>query len=113
MHIYISIANCGHQDLLSNFSNDSVPRIEGYDGLPIEGSTVYFRCPPGLELIEPNLTICKENGEWDPKLNISGLMCYTSKGKLLSQFVHMKMYNMYTIYTCMHACQIQHIYTIR
>ena len=80
MHIYISIANCGHQDLLSNFSNDSVPRIEGYDGLPIEGSTVYFRCPPGLELIGPNLTICRDDGEWDPKLNLSGLICYDPKG---------------------------------
>ena len=80
MHIYISIANCGHPDLLSKFSNDSVPRIEGYDGLQTEGSTISFSCPPGLELIGPNLAVCRDNGEWEPKLNLSGLMCNDSKG---------------------------------
>ena len=58
--------------------NNSVLNVEGHDGLPIEGSTVRFTCPPGLELVGSNSAICNVNGEWEP--DPSGLMCNDSKG---------------------------------
>ena len=81
--LFLSVANCGHLDLLQLWSvgNDSVPSIEGYDGLPIEGSTIRFSCPSGLALNGPNLAICTENGRWEPNPN-SWLTCLESKGYL-------------------------------
>ena len=77
--LYTIIANCGRPELLSiGEANDSVPNIEGYDGLPIEGSTIMFSCPPYLSLIGPNVATCTETGEWDP--DISGLLCNDTKG---------------------------------
>ena len=71
-------ANCGCPELLLTENNDSVPTIEGYEDLiPIEGSTVRFRCPPGWELIGPDSAICTENGEWEP--DPRQLMCIESK----------------------------------
>ena len=76
--LYI-IANCGHPELLSiGEANDSVPSIEGYNGIPIEDSTITFSCPPGLSLIGPNVATCTETGQWDP--DISGLLCNDTKG---------------------------------
>ena len=81
MHDYC-IVNCGHPELLSTtsndsvISNDSVPSIDistEYAGLTIEGNAVTFTCPPGLVLIGPNSAICTENREWEP--DPSGLMC--------------------------------------
>ena len=78
--IFTTIANCGHPELLciqTANNSQTVPAIEGYDGLPVEGSAIRFRCPPGLELIglggSSTLAICTESGEWDP--DPSGLMC--------------------------------------
>ena len=58
-------------------SVDSVPRVVGYDDLiPVEGSTVRFSCPPGLELIGPDSATCTGNGEWGP--DPRGIMCNDS-----------------------------------
>ena len=73
----IIIAKCGQPELLL-IANDSVPNIEGYNGLPIEGSVISFSCPPGLSLIGPNFATCTETGEWEPDL--SSLVCNNSKG---------------------------------
>ena len=81
----LNVANCGHPDLLLwSVGNDSIPSIEGYDGLPIEGSTVTikFSCPLGLALNGPNSAICTENGRWKPNPN-SWPTCVESKGYLL------------------------------
>lgn len=83
--IIFYIANCGHPALMPvctmSCSTDSVPRVECYDGIPVEGRTVTFSCPPGLELIGPNSATCTENREWGPDL--SGLMCNDSaKGQV-------------------------------
>ena len=44
-----------------------IPRVVAYDNIiPVEGSTISFSCPPGLELVGPN---CIENGEWGPDLS--------------------------------------------
>jgi hypothetical protein len=67
-HYFIIVVNCGDPEL-SSTANDSVPNIEGYDGLPIKGITIRFSCPPGLELIgesSSNSATCTESGEWDP-----------------------------------------------
>lgn len=64
-------------------SNDSVRSIEleDYDGLPVEGSTVRFRCLSGLELVgEPNSVTCTANGAWEPS-DYTGLTCTNSSGK--------------------------------
>ena len=72
-------ANCGHPELPPILNNDSVPSIVNYhDGLPVEGNTITFNCPPGLVLIGPNSSTCADNGEWEP--DFSGLMCNDSKG---------------------------------
>ena len=73
-------ANCGYPDLLLwRITNDSVPDFEGYDGLPIDGSTVRFSCPNELALIGPNSATCTENGKW--KLSpISRPTCVQSQG---------------------------------
>ena len=33
---------------------------------PVEGTQIYFSCPPGLLLSGPNLSMCMENEEWEP-----------------------------------------------
>ena len=73
--IIIIVVNCGVPEI-SKAANDSDPDIEGYDGLPIEGSTIRLICPPGLELIGGTSSItarCNESGKWDPEP--SGLIC--------------------------------------
>ena len=82
----ICTANCGYPELLSAVSNDSqAPDIVEYDTfIPIEGSTISFSCPPGLELNGSNSATCAENGGWEP--DPSWLTCNESdsKGKKLS-----------------------------
>ena len=64
------IAKCEHpRELLSAESNVSVSTIVGYNGFLIEGSTVGFSCPPGLEQIGSHSAKCTENGEWEPDLS--------------------------------------------
>ena len=56
--------------------------IDGNDiPVPVEGNTITFSYPPGLELIGPSSATCTGNGEWGPDL--SGLMCNDSNGKFL------------------------------
>ena len=66
------LATCGHPwpELLSTETNDSVPKVNGYDdAVPVpEGNTITFNCPPGLELIGPDSATCNWNGEWEPDL---------------------------------------------
>ena len=47
--------------------------------IPVEGTTVWFSCPPGLVVNGPDSATCMENGEWEP--DPSGVMCTDSKGK--------------------------------
>ena len=63
----------------SNNDSRSVPNIDGCDGLPVEGSTVAFSCPPGLKLIRPTSATCIKNGEWQP--DPKGLVCNDSTSK--------------------------------
>ena len=69
MHIILCIilivGNCGDPTLLLPVNN-SVPSVESYDDLPIEGSTVRFSCPPGSVLVRSSSATCTENGEWEP-----------------------------------------------
>ena len=69
--------------MLLNFTldNESVSSIEGYDGLPVEGSTVSFSCPPEFMLSGPDSATCTENGEWEP--DPRGIMCH----HLTSEFI--------------------------
>ena len=64
LHIFLClIANCGHPELLSlTIGNDSIQRVVDYDDLPVEGSTITFSCPPGLELIGHQHVWGMENG---------------------------------------------------
>jgi hypothetical protein len=76
------LAKCERPQLMpvctTSCSTDSVPAIVGIDDndIPVEGNTITFSCPPGLELIGPNSATCTGNGEWGPDL--SGLMCNDS-----------------------------------
>ena len=76
--IKFCIAKCGHPELVSN---DSVPKVVGYDDIiPVEGTTIWFSCPPGLVITGPNSATCMENGEWEP--DPSGVTCNDSKVKI-------------------------------
>ena len=61
---------------LSMIGNDSVPEVDDYNGLLLEGSTITFSCPPGFELIGLDSATCAENGNWEP--DPSGLFCNDS-----------------------------------
>ena len=89
LHNINLIANCGHPNELLSAVNLSVPiTIEGYDGLPIVGSTIRFRCPTGLELVgDQSSAVCSQKGLWDPwASDFTDLMCTNSSGKELIQF---------------------------
>jgi hypothetical protein len=49
--------------------------------IQIEGCTITFSCPPGLELNGSNSATCTGDGEWEP--DPSWLTCNNSKGKEL------------------------------
>ena len=88
------VANCGHPESF-NFTrsdyNDSryLPKfnIEGHGGLPVEGSTIVFSCPPELG---PISATCTENGEWKP--DPSGLMCNDSSSSTAGYCLHCMVY---------------------
>ena len=58
---------------MSSTCGDSVPKVLGSDGLPVEGNTIRFSCPPGLVIVGPDSATCTEDGEWEP--DPSGLWC--------------------------------------
>jgi hypothetical protein len=72
--LLLTLAQCGYP--VNGIRNDSVPKVDDNDGLLVEGSTITFSCPPGLELIGPHSATCRENGEWEP--DPSGLFCNDS-----------------------------------
>jgi hypothetical protein len=77
--VFLYAAKCEDPNLLLQLNNESALIIEGYDDLiPVEGSTIRFSCPSGLELTAPNSTTCTEYGEWEP--DPRGLMCNVSEG---------------------------------
>ena len=90
MLFMIYIAICRRPSLIPvcTCSADSIPRLVGFDDniTPVEGSTVRFSCPPGLELIGPDSATCRENGEWGP--DIKGIMCNHSAKGYFSQAYH-------------------------
>ena len=47
----------------------------------MEGSTIRFSCPPGLELTGPDSATCTEYGEWEP--DPSGLTCNVSESNII------------------------------
>ena len=74
----LHLATCEHPlpELSSTETNYSVPKVSGFDAIVIEGKTITFSCPPGLELTGSDSAICNQNGEWEPDL--SGLICTNS-----------------------------------
>ena len=40
--------------------------ITGYIIPAREGTNITLLCPPGLELIGPNTSMCMGNGKWEP-----------------------------------------------
>ena len=84
----LSIANCGHPEVLFTASNESVPKVfvNTVDFIPVEGSTVVFSCPPGFELIGPDTAICTENGKWEP--DPGALICNYSSSQGNTVHVH-------------------------
>ena len=74
-------AKCEDPNLVLQL-NDSALKIEGCDDLiPVEGSTIRFSCPPGLELTGPDSATCTEYGEWEP--DPSGLTCNVSESNTI------------------------------
>ena len=72
----LCVANCGHPELFAPSNDSNVPKVAGYDNLPVEGKTITFSCPLGSVLIGSNSASRTENGEWEP--DPSGLMCNES-----------------------------------
>ena len=48
-----------------NTSGESL-MITGYIIPAREGTNITLLCPPGLELIGPNTSMCMGNGKWEP-----------------------------------------------
>ena len=40
--------------------------VTGYSDPALEGTSVIFGCPSGLILLGSNISICMENGQWNP-----------------------------------------------
>ena len=77
------VGYCGHPELLSIESNDSVPIFVSLDNdlVPMEAR---FTCPSGFELTGPNLANCTGNGEWEPDPSL--LMCNVSSSEGYDKF---------------------------
>ena len=75
----IVLAICGDPESFLSTSNDSLPNIEDYDGLPVQNTMITFSCPPGFMVVGPNLATCTEDGEWEP--NLGDVMCSNTTGK--------------------------------
>ena len=84
----LSIANCGHPEVLFTARNEFVPKVvRTEDFIPVEGSTVTFSCPPGFELIGSDTATCTENGIWEP--DPSRLICNNSTSEeSMSRIMH-------------------------
>ena len=95
------IVNCGHPGLVPR-ANNSLPRVEGYDDLPVrKGTNISFSCPPGKVLIGPSWATCTENGEWEPDLWLSDPMC---KGNYC-QFITLYDNNNILVYSGVAICK--------
>ena len=56
-----ALANCGNPMRLRS---DLI--VLGYTNPALEGTSIDLKCPPGLILVSPNVSICMQNGEWEP-----------------------------------------------
>ena len=51
-------------DLLMLIHSDVI--VMGYEDPALEGENITFTCPTGAMLTGSNMSICVENGEWEP-----------------------------------------------
>ena len=70
MHICFNLAKCEYPLVTDDFV-----RITGYHNPALEGAVLTFSCPPEKILTGPNITMCMENGEWEPDLSITDVKC--------------------------------------
>ena len=91
--LLICIAKCGHPELLSMILSQTL--WDNYDDItPVEGTTIWFSCPPGSVITGPNSATCTENGEWEP--DPSGVTCNDSKGKIILNLHPLNAIEIYT-----------------
>ena len=67
--LFLAVHNniiCGNPEV--QIANSEVI-VSGYSTPAVEGTTVTFQCPPGLELVGSNLSTCMDTGEWEPMPN--------------------------------------------
>ena len=63
---------CTHYTVTCNYPptqsiHGPVAEVSGsQDNPPIEGQFITYKCPPGFILTGPNVSVCTENGEWEP-----------------------------------------------
>ncbi len=82
-----SVANCGAPgSFLWRVNSNSAVNVEGYSDLPIEGRTIMFSCPPGLELAGPNSATCTDKRQW--KLDFSMPTCIKVQGNWIACYYH-------------------------
>ena len=61
----IDTVTCNYPSTQS--SHHPVAVVSGsHDSPPIEGQFLTYTCPPGFVLTGPNVSVCTENGEWEP-----------------------------------------------
>ena len=54
-------------DLPNHLLHDPVVMVSGsQDSPPIEGQIITYTCPTGFILDGSNMSVCNENGEWEP-----------------------------------------------
>ena len=57
------VAACNYSRLQEG---NTVVRIINYSRPALEGTSIMFDCPPGLELTGSESSTCTENGDWTP-----------------------------------------------
>ena len=79
--LMLCIATCGYKELVTTI-NDSIIRVISDNRLPVEGSTITFNCPPGMEQIGlgSNSATCTDNGEWELRGTNGLIQCTKSNG---------------------------------
>ena len=70
------VAACEHP-LDRVIGDTSYVEVIGYNKPVLEGASITFHCPPGMELIGYGSATCMGNGEWEP--DPQNITCNESK----------------------------------
>jgi hypothetical protein len=94
-YYYVSV-DCGNPAI--NMTNENNITVVGYRKPAVEGNTIYFICPPELDLAGSRTSTCSADGQWKP--DPGEVEC---KGETLIAFIAICYNNnVYIIILCTH-----------